>query len=165
MGKFIITEEEKKHIKGLYEQPNLKRIKDFDFQLEAEELGKAITKKLSNDPISASETTNNGDDIPGTYTSFFVKGFNYVSQPTKVKSKYLIPFIYLGLDCNMIPPTDPNQGKAMSYPTILTLNISMKNGYPSGIISATSDRSSRVTSFDESEISKRVLPLIKNIRI
>ena len=127
---------------------------DGYFQLETEKLGRAIAKKLSNVQISASETNADGD-VPGTFQSYFVKGFDYLIQPNKVKSPDLIPYFSLNLSCQMI---GPNSSKPV--PTILSLTISMKNGYPSGITNAMGDKS-----LNKSEISKKVLPLIKDIRI
>ena len=128
--------------------------KDEYFELETEKLGMAIAKKLSN--VSISAHVNHGDgDVPGTFQSYYVKGFNYVIQPTKVKSSDLIPYFSLSLNCQMI---GMNSSKPVT--TVLSLTISMKNGYPSGIISAMGDES-----LNNSEISKKVLPLIKDIRI
>ena len=127
---------------------------DGYFQLETEKLGMAIAKKLSN--VSISAHVNHGDgDVPGTFQSYYVKGFKYVIQPTKVKSSDLIPYFSLSLNCQMI---GMNSSKPVT--TVLSLTISMKNGYPSGITNAMGDES-----LNKSEISKKVLPLIKDIRI
>jgi hypothetical protein len=109
---------------------------------------------LSNVAISAN--VNHGDgDVPGTYQTYFVKGFDYVIQPNKVKSPDLIPYFSLSLNCQML---GMNSSKPVT--TVLSLTISMKNGYPSGITNAMGDES-----LNKSEISKKVLPLIKDIRI
>lgn len=128
---------------------------DEYFQLETDKLGMAIAKRLTNVMISASEDIGDGVAVPNTFQSYSVKGFDYVIQPTKVKSPYLIPFIGLQLNCQLV-----KVGSSKPVPAKLSLNISMKNGYPSRIITAMGDKS-----LNNSEINKKVLPLIKDIRI